>query len=289
MLQACQLRYTGTAFNPTSLVYQMISQRQLKFLRSLKHKKYRTGANKFLLEGLRNCEQVLDSNFNVDAIFIGQYFGQNQRQKQLLQAAQAKSIEIFTASERELSSISDTIQTQGVVALVHRQIRPLQLEQILAMHLVLAVEQMNDPGNLGTILRTASWFGVDGVLVGNGSVDVYNPKVVRSSMGAIFHLPIYENVVLKDIIPNLMIRFQILATAPHFGQPLTELQLKKQCLLMIGNEARGLDPNLLQLSDQVVQVPRFGAAESLNVAVATGILLFEFRKRCIHLNGLDHE
>lgn len=267
----------------------MISQRQLKFLRSLKHKKYRTGANKFLLEGLRNCEQVLHSDFSVDALFISQYFGQNPRQKQLLQLAQSKAIEVFTASERELSTISDTIQTQGIVALVHQQMRPLQLDQILQMEIVLAVEEMNDPGNLGTILRTASWFGVDGILVGKGSVEVYNPKVVRSSMGAIFHLPIFENVALDEILANAMECFQILATAPHQGQPLNELELKKPCLLLIGNEARGLDPKLLQFSDQIIRIPSYGTAESLNVAVATGILLFELRQRGTHQNGPKHD
>jgi len=257
----------------------MITKKQLKFLRSLKQKKYRQLSQKFIVEGLRGCWDLLNSDFIVEQLFIDSEFGQKERPEEILALATSKNIEIIKGTSQELTAISDTVQPQGIVALV--QMRSMTFSDKVPdnLNFVLLLDRINEPGNLGAIIRAASWFGIDAVFASPDSVSLYNPKVIRSSMGALFHLPIYEGVELTTLSSLLKKhQFRIFATDVHSGAALDSVKYGSRIALIMGNEAEGINKELMINSDQVIQIPRYGKSESLNVAVATGIFLYHIHK-----------
>ena len=140
--------------------------------------------------------------------------------------------------------------------------------------LIVALDGISDPGNLGTILRTCDWFGVDAVWLDPASVELYSPKVVRSTMGSIFHLPI-----LPDVDLAAMLRLakkngsKVMVTAPKDGSPIPLPDYPERSVIVFGNEAHGVGAGIQREADQQISVPRFGSAESLNVAVACGVIV----------------
>jgi TrmH family RNA methyltransferase len=136
---------------------------------------------------------------------------------------------------------------------------------------------VSDPGNLGTILRTCDWFGVDAVLLGKGCVSLYNEKVVRSTSGSIFHLPIYEDVDLLKTLPELKNNGFTLVSTVMDGESLIQTLLPEKTVLVLGNEAHGVNEAVKKISDRQVSIPRFGNAESLNVGVACAVFLSQWR------------
>ena len=163
------------------------------------------------------------------------------------------------------------------MALVHQQIEEFGIEKLQFAKLIVACDHINDPGNLGTILRTCDWFGVDAVLLSEGCVSVYNEKVVRATSGSIFHLKVFENLELKTAISHLQSEsFKLIATALD-GKPLGSKTLHEKSVLILGSEAHGVNPDILRQVDEVLSIPRFGKAESLNVGIACGIFLSNWR------------
>ena len=138
----------------------------------------------------------------------------------------------------------------------------------------------SDPGNVGTLIRTADAFGADAVILSDDTVELYNPKVVRSTMGSIFHLPIFDETDLEKTLPELKKRnFKILGTDVREGKSLDRVDFSGKICVLIGNEAEGLNKKLLPLLDDIVQIPIRGKAESLNAAVAGGIILYEATRK----------
>lgn len=258
----------------------MLSKEKLKELLKLKTKKGRSREGKFLLEGLRLCEEALNSRWDVESILFTPSFEDKIEGKDFskrLQTSNAKMIEVRT---RDLEKLSDTITAQGIICVV--KIRRNQIEEVWRKNnnFILALDGIRDPGNVGTLIRTVDAFGADGVLLSNDTVELLNPKVVRSTMGSIFHLPIWDEVDLETTLPELRKRnFKILGTDVREGRSLGTLDYSENICILIGNEVEGLRENLLALSDEVVHIPIYGKAESLNAAVAGGIILYEVTRK----------
>ncbi|UCB51757.1 MAG: RNA methyltransferase [Candidatus Zixiibacteriota bacterium] len=179
-----------------------------------------------------------------------------------------------------LEKLSDTVTAQGIVCVARTRSLTLQDLWEKNLRVTVALDGIRDPGNVGTLIRTADAFGVDGVILSDDTVELYNPKVLRSSMGSVFHLPILDEVDLKKAVAQLKRRkFKILGTDIEKGRGIETLNPSGKICLLIGSEAEGLDRRLLELCDRVVHIPTSGQAESLNVAVAGGILLYEIMKR----------
>jgi len=141
---------------------------------------------------------------------------------------------------------------------------------------ILALDNIKDPGNLGTMLRTADATGVPAVLLSQGSVELYNSKVVRTTMGSLFHLNPVNNLNFSQVIPELKnLGYRIVATSPQSGKRIDQIDFSDKICLLIGNEAFGLSEDILKLSDLKITLPIFGKAESLNAAVACGIILYQ--------------
>lgn len=179
-----------------------------------------------------------------------------------------------------LGKLSDTVTAQGIVCVAKtKSLTPKDLWE-WNLKVIVALDGIRDPGNVGTLIRTADALGIDAVILSGETMELYNPKVVRSSMGSVFHLPVFDEVDLEKAIPQLKKRkFKILGTDVKEGTSVEKLNSSGRICLLIGGEAEGLDRRLLKLCDRTIHIPTSGPAESLNVAVAGGILLYEVMKK----------
>ena len=254
-----------------------VTQSEIKYLRSLQQKKYRAAERKFLLEGWRPLQDALDSNSSIEMIAALPVTNQNSEHQSTLALAKNRKIPIKELKEAQLRQISDAVHSQGFVALVHQQIQIFDIKYLRSAKLIVACDTISDPGNLGTILRTCDWFGVDTVFLSEGCVSLYNEKVVRATAGSIFHLKVFENLDLKTVLSNLKSEsFRLIATALD-GKLLNSSSLQEKSILILGSEAHGVNPDILQQADDVLSIPRFGKAESLNVGIACGIFLANWK------------
>ena len=251
------------------------SAAEVKGVAKLTKKESRLETGLFLLEGPQGLKEALQRPKLIEKIFATEAF--KEKYPDLISRAEQSRVTLTLVSDAALKSLSDTTTPQGVVA-VCQQFH-VSLEDVLASKpkLIAFLAQIRDPGNAGTVLRAADAAGADAVVFSKGSVDIYNPKVVRSTTGSMFHLPF---VVEADI--DLAIQtfkdsgLQVLA-ADINGSSLAGLDastLVKPTVWLFGNEAWGLEPEVASHADTLVQVPIYGAAESLNLATAASVCLY---------------
>jgi TrmH family RNA methyltransferase len=260
----------------------MLSKNDLKMIARLTQKKYRLELNRFLAEGGRLCEEAIKSDWKVERVIYCPSFLQSLRARQALQLASERNVAIDEVPSDVFVSLSDTMHSQGLLAVVEK--RPPAGDPVERMRgvprcLWVGIEKLHDPGNMGTILRTADWLGVDGVVIGKECVEIYNPKVVRASMGSVFHLPIFE----VDDFAGVMRRFQnfsaVLYGADQSGDfSYSMLRYAPKKVLLLGDEVDGLSPEAGAIIQHRVSIPRRGGGESLNVAIAAAILLAEMSR-----------
>jgi TrmH family RNA methyltransferase len=260
----------------------MLSKEKQKELSRLKTKKGRKDQGRFLIEGLRLCEEAVEFHWPIQSVLFTNHFALKGRGKSLLKKMQKLNVNLIPVKNQTIAKLSDTKTSQGIVCVVKK--RGLSLEDLWEgnVKVILALDGIRDPGNVGTLVRTADAFGVSAVLLSKDTVELYNPKVVRSTMGSIFHLSVFDEVDLEKTIPELKKRkLRIMGTEVKEGIKLDKFRPSGKVCLLIGNEAEGLSKELLKLCDEVVHIPSYGRAESLNVAVAGGIILYELTKRRI--------
>ncbi len=198
------------------------------------------------------------------------------RHAELLSAAEAARVRVHRASAEVLAAMADTEHPQGLLAVC----RPVDLSLDVALgsaapRFVVILTHVRDPGNAGTVIRGADAAGADAVLVSDASVDLYNPKVVRSTAGSLFHLPIVRGVSVPEVLDAARSRGLTLLAADGAGeQLLPETDLTRPHAWVLGNEAWGLEPAVRDACDEVVRVPIYGKAESLNLAMAATVCLY---------------
>jgi len=253
-----------------------LSQNQHKFVRSLQLKKVRDQENRFLVEGVRLCEEVLNSDYQVNYLIFSENLRQSERTLRLIEKSRARKLPIYVTKEKKFNTLSDTQTPQGVACVVTKKEPPADMK---SGSLLLGLDAIRDPGNMGTIIRTADWFGIDGIFASADSVDIYNSKVIRGTMGALFHVPVKENVTIYDELNVLkQNNFKIIGTVSEDGIPLGQFKKPEKTVLLVGNEARGLNPELDRIIDSKICITRKGKGESLNAAIAAGITLYHLTK-----------
>jgi TrmH family RNA methyltransferase len=255
----------------------LISQTELKYLRSLQQKKFRDATRKFLLEGWRPLVDALHSDFCVEMIVVLPAKDRNPEQREILALAGKRNIPIKELKEKQLGQISDSVHSQGIVALVRQKAAVFDAGFLRTARFLVACDRVSDPGNLGTILRTCDWFGVDAVLLSAGCVSLYNDKVIRSTAGSVFHLSVFEDIDLAAGLGDLKSRGFALIGSALDRKPFQTYMFPAKTVLILGNEARGISPELTLRTDELLSIPRIGRAESLNVGIACGILLAHWR------------
>lgn len=257
-----------------------LSNNHIKELRRLHQKKYRRAMQLFLIEGLRLCEEALKAQIDIEKLIVWPEKTTTPRAQNILNSAHDKNIPIFEATQKQLQSIAMTKSPSGFVAVVKRKKTPLIEEALENSSLLLALDGISDPGNLGTILRTACWFGVNYVFLSTGCVEAHNEKTVRSAMGAHFYMHLYEEIDLVNILQKCKtMGFRVLSAVLEKATPLASLSAANKNIVIIGNEAHGINPTLMNLVDHGITIPRLGYGESLNAAIAAGIILYELTRK----------
>ena len=238
----------------------MITKKTYKNIRLLKDKKIRHAQKRFTLEGIRTIQTVLDENVPIDCVLFTKDF----HSKHLEFIKQIDDKILFEVSNREMKDLSNTITPSGVLAVAHF---PNYNEIDLTKNLIY-LDQISDPGNMGTMIRTASWFGLDQIILSNNCIDPFNPKVVAAAMGSHFQLKFIGKEKIESLDDHLWIG------ASLNGKKLSKLKkIKKKWVLAMGSEAHGISEKTMKRLDKVCTITKQGKGESLNVAVAMGIFL----------------
>jgi TrmH family RNA methyltransferase len=248
----------------------------LTLARDLKRRRARERQQLFVAEGVRAVEELLGSPLAVRGLLVAPQLAGAPRGASLLDAARQRGVDLTFVDEREFASAAETDSPQGVLAIADIPARRLEDIELLAPAILVVLDAVQDPGNVGTILRTATALGAAAVLAMPGTVDLWNAKVVRSAMGALFHSPAFMST--WEEIDTFRARHSVaLWGADAGGTALERLQPPERLALLVGNEGAGLTPEGRARVDQIVSIPIDSTVESLNVAVATGILLYQLR------------
>ena len=248
----------------------------VKAAAELKQKKYRTQNGLYLAEGLRTAEEAVAYKAVETLFYVAT---DDERTMRLLEDAAAQNIKLVCVSENVMKKIADTETPQGIIAVC--KMRQPKLENLLASgKMLLVLDRVGDPGNIGTMLRTADAAGIGGLVLLKGCADIYAPKTVRSSMGSLFHIPVLSGVSEQEFVSAAKkAGYDLLVTCLDGADNLYKADLSGRIAFVMGNEAGGVSETLLEKADKRVYIPMAGRAESLNVAMAAGIVMFEALRR----------
>ena len=246
------------------------SNQIIKEIRDLLDKKGRTKAGACILEGIKMVEEALNNKVTIRYLVV------SDRYKVQFETVSDRigQTDVYIIPDDLFKRIATTESPQGILALINLPVPDEELIQPFSKCVIL--ENIQDPGNVGTIIRTADACGFDGVLLSKGCADPFNPKVLRSTMGSIFHIPV---ITCEDIFYEIeklkSHHIPIVAAHPRNAATLWESPLKGRIAIVIGNEGKGLSERMLELTDIRVMIPMPGKAESFNAAAAASILLYE--------------
>lgn len=258
---------------------------KIKLAVSLQQKKYRDKYNLFLLEGLRNAETAVNAGAKIDMCFCTPEIIQNKRAQKLLANI---TCSVYEIPENIFSRISDTKSPQGLMLVVHKNERSLDEWTITPGGCLLILDRLQDPGNIGTLIRTADALGAAGIICLNGTADVFSPKVVRSAMGSLFSLP-FAVKVTEDDLQVFCRKYDLklyAAALDRQAQIVWNTDFSRSCGIILGNEANGVSERLLNFSAAKIYIPMLGSAESLNVATAGAMIMYERHRQCFEITSL---
>ena len=249
-----------------------LTKNEIKFVKSLQIKKYRDSHQLFVVEGEKLVSELLAQNtYKIDTIFHTSDYN--------LSGLNA-SINHISISENELARISSLKTPNKVLATV--KMKKHFTTDFSGNELVLLLDNIKDPGNLGTIIRTAEWFGIKQIIASQQTVDVFSAKTIQASMGAFYHIQFsYQN--LEMLIPKLKEHDFVIVGASLSGSNLYKSTFAPKTALIMGSESHGIGTEILQLLDQALLIPQVGNSESLNVGIATGIFLSEYYRQMTSL------
>ncbi|TDS16276.1 TrmH family RNA methyltransferase [Sphingobacterium paludis] len=248
----------------------MLSKAQISLVTSLQHKKFRKQHGLFLVEGIKSVLEFISSNYQIHSIFT-------TAEAAAKMPNLPQKIKYVEVSAAEFHKISTLTNPQGVLALVHLPEAEAFDWTIVRNEHSLLLDDIQDPGNLGTIIRTAEWFGIRQLICSLGTVDAYNSKVVQATMGSLARIKItYTDLV--DFIADAQLPTY---GAVLHGESIYKTDFGKAGLIIMGNEGNGISPALLEAVEHAVTIPRVGEAESLNVAIATTIFCSELTRQSL--------
>lgn len=246
----------------------MLSKSLIRLITSLQHKKFRRQHGLFCVEGVKSILEFIDSAYQVETIFAT-----SSAAAKLNKIPQ--NIKLVSVNEEELRKVSFLTNPQGALALIKIPSSDrISSEQLIGTH-SLVLDDIQDPGNLGTIVRTAEWFGFRQVIASLDTVDVYNPKVVQATMGSLARMQVIYTDIEALIKDSTVSSYGALLQ----GSSIYETDFRQEGLIVLGNEGNGIRPAILPHITQAVTIPAFGQAESLNVAVAATVFCSEIARK----------
>lgn len=269
----------------------MLPSALTKHLAKLQQKKYRKEFGEFIVEGIKGVEEAIAADAEILAVIVDGARREEQEIATLVSALERKDIPTYFCGRKDIDDIKTTDTFPGIQAIVAG--RDISFDDFDFSKPILFLDQISDPGNLGTIIRTADWFGITNIVLSDGSVDPYNPKVVRSTMGSLFHVHIFESHHAVATLEHLKEKGYSIIGLDTKGKPLRaslsatpgkpgtksamHSKLAKKQVYVFGSESHGIRKEILPLLDETIAIPGQGRAESLNVGVAVGVVLFQVR------------
>lgn len=256
------------------MTYSISSSKNEKYkhFKALKQKKERNITGQYTVEGIKSVHDALLANIDIVALLVSEEFYQKS------EFNYPKNSDLFIISDKLFPALSSTETPSGIIAVIN--IKNNSSFDFDLNKPYIYCDNIRDPGNLGTIIRTADASGFGGVILSPDCVDIYNPKTVRSSMGSFFHIPIIENKTYQELLKlkkQGFLLFEGLLDDETIDY--TKADMTKPLILVIGNEANGISPEITHMADVKVKIPIDGKAESLNAAVAAAILMYECRRQ----------
>lgn len=242
----------------------------IKEIKKLKEKKYRK--DKYIVEGIKMLEEAIKEEQNIDVIVIKEGISLN---------IDLSNYNAITVTENVFNILSDVESPQGVLAVIRKQENK---EIDSSADYIVALDGIQDPGNLGTIIRTLDSANLKQILVSKDTVDSFSPKVIRSTMGAIFRVNIVETDNLKENLEELKQQgFETVVTSLDANESIYDIDYRKK-IVVIGNEANGVSKEIKEIADKKVKIPMLGKTESLNASVAAGIMIYEYVRQKINIS-----
>ncbi|RDV16282.1 RNA methyltransferase [Pontibacter diazotrophicus] len=246
----------------------MLSKAVVKYIKSLQIKKYRKQHQAFVVEGAKSVLELLQADFELEYVFLTEPFYRQHTSS----LPQGLAFDVVT--EEELVKAGSFSSNNAALAVARiRQLPPLQIKK---EELVIALDDVRDPGNLGTIIRIADWYGIKSIVCSETCADFYNSKVISATMGSFTRVNVHY-LNLAEWLQQHTKEFNIYG-ASLSGENLHAMALKPEGIVVLGNEANGIRPEIAAQVNQLIKIPSFGEAESLNVATATAIIIDNFRR-----------
>ena len=244
----------------------------IKHIRKLKEKKYRDEYGEYIVEGIKLINEAIKEKADVKTIIVCDNCDKEAiNQNSMYEVAKQNCIYV---DEKVFNTITEVKNPQGILAVIGKESKEKEINY--KEDIIVILDDIQDPGNLGTILRTVDSVGLSQIIVSKKSGGIYNSKVVRSTMGAIFRLNVIESENLNSTIKEIKKRkFNIISTSLNTDKSLYDITLNKS-VIVIGNEANGVSKEIQDLSDIKIKIPMLGKTESLNASVATGVVLYEY-------------
>ena len=255
---------------------QQITSKENKLIKhiiKLKEKKYRKEYNEYIIEGAKIVQEAIQEKVKIKQIIISE----NAIKTDLILnhlKEELQKINYIKVPSNIFKLISEVEKPQGVLAIIEKEKQEENID--VNQDIILALDDLQDPGNLGTIIRTADSVGLNQILISKGTTDSYNSKVIRSTMGAIFRVKIVECEDLKQTLKRLQENnFKVMVTDLGTDKSIYDIKLQKN-VIIIGNEANGVSEEIKNMADTRAIIPMFGKTESLNASIATGVILYEY-------------
>jgi TrmH family RNA methyltransferase len=252
---------------------------KIKYVRNLNLKKFRDEENAFIAEGIKFVYEAVNEGADIKLLLVNEEALKKNEVQALIDSMDENKI--LVCSSQVFNGAADTINAQGVLAVINKNIA-VKNDIIDKYNFIIMCDRIQDPGNLGTIIRSADAFGPAAMLINKGCVDVYNPKVVRASAGAIFRIPFIYSEDDLEIINILKDKgFYIVSTVVDSEYTFDKMDRRNKICLIIGNEGQGVAEQIINNSDIALTIKMTGEAESLNASVAAGISIYEIRKKLL--------
>lgn len=255
---------------------QVITSKDNEFVKNvkkLKEKKYRDEKNQFVVEGIKLVGEAIEENTDIDSIIVCENCVNNDSIEKKMMYEIAKNNCVYV-SEKVFDTLSDVTNPQGIMAVINRKHNNFEIDY--SQDFIVVLDGIQDPGNLGTILRTIDAAGLNQVIISKETADSFNPKVVRSTMGGIFRVNVIKSENLIETLKNMKSHgFEVVVTSLDTDNSVYDINYNKK-VIVIGNEANGVSKPVQDVADKKVKIPMLGKTESLNASVAAGIMIYEY-------------
>lgn len=245
----------------------------IKHIRKLKDKKYRDESNEYVVEGVKLVEEAVKEKAKIKQIIVCEDTTRTYEIPTHIMLEIAK-YECISVSDKIFNIITQVTNPQGIMAIIEKNAQNAKIDY--TQDIIVVLDDVQDPGNLGTILRTVDSIGLNQIIVSKGTADAFNSKVVRSTMGAIFRIKIIEVENLAQAIKEMRKHhFKLMVTSLQTKNSIYDIDFYKK-IIVIGNEANGVSKEIQDMADEKAKIPMLGRTESLNASVAAGVVMYEY-------------